>query len=100
MIIQPGKGILPSVNPTQSNQGRPATASARTDTDRYFDKISISAKAGDDAFLMELKSKIFQEVRTATTTGTISALHRQYEEGEYRVDSAAIARKILLLEED
>ena len=46
---------------------------------------------------MELRSKISQEVRTATSSGMISELRQQIQGGTYRVDPSAIAQKMLLL---
>ena len=48
---------------------------------------------------MELHSKLSQEVRTATTTGTLASLEEQVRAGEYKIDAANIAKKLLLLGE-
>ena len=100
MIIFQRNGIPPMSGGSQPGQTRPASeAASKTDTERHFDKITITAKGGESAFLMEMKSRLSQEVRTTTTTGSLAALHRQFQAGEYRVNAEAIARRMLLLEE-
>ncbi len=63
-----------------------------------YDQVTISAHE-DDPFMMEMKSRIAQDVRTATTTGEIRTLHDQVQAGEYKIDAGNIARKMLLLGE-
>ena len=63
-----------------------------------FDSVTLSASGQDNRF-MGLVSKLSQEVRTATTTGTVNALREQVQAGTYKVDAGAIARKMLLLGE-
>ena len=48
---------------------------------------------------MGLVSRLSQEVRTATTTGDITALRQQVASGEYVPDPMAIAARILFLGE-
>ncbi len=48
---------------------------------------------------MELQSKLSQEVRTATTTGTLANLRREVQSGQYQVDARSIAKKLLLMGE-
>ena len=48
---------------------------------------------------MALVSRLSQEVRTATTTGDISALRQQVATGQYTPDPASIAARILFLGE-
>lgn len=101
MIIFSGNGLPPLVGSAQQGKARsPLSSPTKTDVDRHFDQITITPKDGENAFMMELKNKISQEVRTATTIGTIASLREQFQAGEYRVDAASIARKILLLEEE
>ena len=64
-----------------------------------FDQITRSAREGADPYKMELHSKLSQEVRTATTTGTLASLEEQVRAGEYKIDAANIAKKLLLLGE-
>ncbi len=88
-----------------SVQAMPARASSAPSTQkgkasRRFDKVTISGTdTGQSSFAMQLTGRIAQDVRAATTTGTISALQQQIKEGEYQPDPASIARKILFLEE-
>lgn len=64
-----------------------------------FDQVTLSAHEGEDPIKMELQSKLSQEVRTATTTGTLASLHDQVQSGQYQVDARNIAKKLLLLGE-
>jgi len=64
-----------------------------------FDQITLSSHEGEDPYKMELQSKLSQEVRTATTTGTLTALRDQVQSGQYQVDARSIAKKLLLLGE-
>lgn len=64
-----------------------------------FDKVTLSVREGADPYKMELQSKLSQEVRTATTTGTLAALRDQVQAGEYKIDAGNIAKKLLLLGE-
>ncbi len=101
MIIFSGKGIPSLAGIAQSGQTKPASGStAKTNARRKFDQITLTAKDGDSAFLIEMKSRLSQEVRTATTTGTLNVLHQQVQSGQYQADPAAIGRKILLLGEE
>ncbi len=78
--------------------GVPGARAARMPTGpengRNFDKISI---VSGDSFQKQLLGKLSQEVRAATTTGTVSALREQVREGAYEVDPHAIARKLLFV---
>lgn len=64
-----------------------------------FDQVTLSAHEGEDPIKMELQSKLSQEVRTATTTGTLAALRQEVQSGQYQVDARSIAKKLLLLGE-
>lgn len=66
---------------------------------RRFDSITLSG--GDStrsSFEMELRGKLAQEVRTATTSGQVAALREQVQSGTYQVDARETARKMLLME--
>lgn len=84
------------------SQIRPHTAPAAVQTGpsgEKFDKVTISAREGVEPQRLELQSKLSQEVRTATTTGTLSALREQVQSGEYRINAESIAKRMLLLGE-
>lgn len=84
------------------NQLRPHTAAAVEQASRNgesFDKLTLSAKESGDPQRLELQGKLSQEVRTATTTGTLAALRQQVQAGEYKIDAGSIAKKLLLLGE-
>lgn len=76
-----------------------ASAARPGPTAEKFDQITLSAHEGEDPYKMELQSKLSQEVRTATTTGTLTALREQVQSGQYQVDARSIAKKLLLLGE-
>ena len=66
---------------------------------RRFDSITLSGSdSARGSFEMELRGRISQEVRTATSSGQIAALREQVRNGTYQVDPRAIARKMLLVE--
>lgn len=67
--------------------------------DRRFDSIMLSGGDGTrSSFEMELRGKISQEVRTATSSGQVAALREQVQSGTYQVDAREIAKKMLLTE--
>ena len=67
---------------------------------RRFDSITLSGGDGArSSFEMELRGRISQEIRTATSSGQIAALREQVQSGNYQVDPRAIAKKMLLMEE-
>ncbi len=100
---------IPVGNHISAFQGNVQTLPARSSSapsqqkgraSRRFDKVTISgADTGHSSFAMQLTGRIAQDVRAATTTGTISALQQQIKDGEYQPDPASIARKMLFLEE-
>ena len=67
---------------------------------RRFDSITLSNSDGaHSSFEMELRGKLSQEVRTATSSGQVAALREQVQNGTYQVDTRAIAKKMLLMGE-
>ena len=66
---------------------------------RRFDSVTLSDSNTRGSYEMELRGKISQEVRTATSSGQIAALREQVQNGTYQVDAREIARKMLLLGE-
>lgn len=75
-----------------------AQRAEKADSIRRFDSVTISSEGGR-SFEMDLRSRLSQEVRTATSSGQIAALRAQVQEGTYQVDVSAIAGKMLLLGE-
>lgn len=99
MISMPQK-IGPVSGQVRVNQSRSHTpAAAPSHGAESFDKVTLSAREGEDSRRLELQSRLSQEVRTATTTGTLAALRQQVQAGEYKIDAASIAKKLLLLGE-
>lgn len=65
---------------------------------RRFDSITLTGGDGTrSSFEMELRGKISQEVRTATSSGQVAALREQVQSGTYQVDARETARKMLLM---
>ncbi len=85
------------VNQLRQHQAQ-APAQAAHNAEK-FDKVTLSVREGADPYKMELQSKLSQEVRTATTTGTLASLQEQVQAGEYKIDAGNIAKKLLLLGE-
>jgi len=76
------------------SKGQNGSAAAR------FDKVTISGSDNErSSFEMQLKGKISQDVRAATTTGMLASLQQQISEGKYQPDTTAIAHKMLFFEE-
>ncbi len=94
------KNGLPKIGTTAKAAGAKAgsfaAAVTETQAQRHFDQVSINTEG---SFRKELQSKISQEVRCATTTGTIAALREQVQAGSYQVDANEIARRILFMSE-
>lgn len=99
MIHFSRNGIAPVGGPVRTGRAVPAKkAKEAAPAGGKYDQVTISAHE-NDPFMMEMKSRIAQDVRTATTTGEISTLHDQVQAGEYKIDAGNIARKMLLLGE-
>ena len=90
--------IIPVGGAIRTGQTRPAAVAQAGSASHKYDQVTISSH-DSDPFMMEMKSRIAQDVRTATTTGTLNVLHDQVQAGEYKIDAANIARKMLLLGE-
>ncbi len=101
MKIQ-GSNQFSAIAGTMRTHSPRKTRSAEGRTNRVmnrFDTVSIGS-TGRGSVEMELKSKITQEVRAATTPGRLSALSRQIQDGTYEPDAMSIARRMLLLTEE
>ena len=95
--INPVSGAVRGLSQIRTH-GTPASAQP-SGAGEKFDKVTLSAREGEDPYKLELQSKLSQEVRTATTTGTLTALREQVQKGEYRINAESIAKKLLLLGE-
>ena len=82
----------------QTQNAAPQPCASRSGLTRRFDSVTIRS-AGQSPFEMDLRGRISQEVRTATSSGMIAELQRQVQDGSYETDSTAVARKMLLLGE-
>lgn len=98
MIEFSRSGILPVGGPVRTGRAQPARKARTGAREGRYDQVTIHAHE-NDAFMAEMKSRIAQDVRTATTTGEIRQLHDQVQAGEYRIDAGNIARRMLLLGE-
>lgn len=99
-VLTSGYGAISPVAPSKvyrTKAGRDSRAQVTQGANKY-DSVTLSAPTQDSRF-MGLLSKLSQEVRTATTTGDISALRQQVAEHAYTPDPMSIAARILLLGE-
>ena len=78
--------------PPQTNAAQPQKPASYS---RRFDSVTISGESGR-AFAMEARSRLSNEVRTATSTASVAALREEIQQGTYPLDSRAIARNMLL----
>ena len=69
----------------------------KTDAVRRFDSVSIE-NGRHASFELELRGRLKQEIRAATSSGQVAALSDEIRSGDYSPDPAAIARKLLLME--
>ena len=100
MLASPNYNAISPIVPTKvygAKAGRGVRAKASPGGSNY-DSVILSAPGQDNRF-MGLVSKLSQEVRTATTTGDITALRQQVADHTYTPDPSAIAARILLLGE-
>lgn len=64
-----------------------------------FDSVSITPREeGPGSFEQELKARLAQQVRSATTSGMITSLRERVQAGQYQPDPSAIASRIILME--
>ena len=103
MKITTGGGISvsPEVARTYASQTYNLSPAQKGEFSRRFDSVTISGEGnGRSSFALELKSRLSREVRVASSSGSaVAALRDQIQSGAYQPDPAAIARKMLLLEE-
>ena len=100
MLTSPGYGAISPIVPPKvygTQAGRSTRAPVSPGSSNY-DSVTFSAPWQDNRF-MSLVSKLSQEVRTATTTGDITALRQQVADHTYVPDPSSIAARILLLGE-
>jgi len=103
MLRMPDSGSVNYVSRSSLYYNVPAEREARLTQEKgnQYDSVVISESARKaDPFHMELVSRLTQEVRTATTTGDISALREQVASGEYVPDPMAIAARMLFFGEE
>ena len=101
MLTSPGYNAISPVAPSKvysTKAGRGTRTKISSGISNYYDSVTLSAPGQDNRF-MDLVSKLSQEVRTATTTGDITALRQQVADHTYTPDPSAIAARILLLGE-
>lgn len=100
MFIPGGAKINGSTGITRGYPTKSASApqAPKGEFSRRFDSVSISNAGTENAYAMELKGKLTQEVRTATSSDMIAALREQVQNGTYEPDPQEIAKKMLLME--
>lgn len=72
-------------------------------TERNFDEIVIhtsARKVEESQFTDQLSRKLMAGLREPASQDKLTALRQQAEQGTYRIDSDAIASRILLQAED
>ena len=89
-------GLVRTFQPQSFSGAGAAVGAQREDFARRFDSVTITE--GSSA-ARDLKSRLSQEVRTATSTDMVSALRQQIRSGTYQSDPREIARKMLLMGE-
>lgn len=102
MKIPGGNTILPYSNVVQKYKttSSPVKTGTKSSAVKRFDQVTISnADTGQNHFAMQMKSRISQDVQTATTTGTLAALRQEIEAGTYEPDPSEIAKKMLFFKE-
>ena len=103
MKISTGRGISvsPEVARPYASQAYNISPAQKGEFSRRFDSVTISGEGnGRSSFALELKSRLSQEVRVASSHGSTAAMLRdEIQSGAYQPDPAAIARKMLLLGE-
>lgn len=96
-----GAAPMPRAYPQLSYSAVPAQTQ-KVELARRFDSVSISGEAEKSKFAgleNELKTKLSQEIRSSEGLETVQALREQVQQGVYRIDPGAIARKMLLMGE-
>ena len=97
----PGANISATETAARIYQGQSGGAKKTQsgNVDRRFDSVLLSGgNSSRSSYQMELRGKISQEVRTATTSGQVAALREQVQNGTYQFDARETARKMLLVE--
>ncbi len=99
MKIAPNLGSVQSVGASKTYPNIERGNRAGTAHGVNYDSISVSSSNKENRF-MDLVSRLSQEVRTATTTSDIRALHEEVAADRYLPDPARIAASMLFLRED
>lgn len=99
MITSPVNSVNSPLRTAKPRQYTAHTVSGSAPSTENFDKITLSAREGEDPNKLRLQAQLASQVRTATTTGQLAALKEQVKSGEYKIDAGSIAKKLLLLGE-
>lgn len=100
MLTSSGYSAISSIGPAKvyrTKAGRNDRTQVVSGSSKY-DSVTLSASSQDSRFL-DMVSQLSREVRTATTTGDITALRQQVADKQYIPDPMAIAARILFLGE-
>ena len=99
--LQRSAAVSSSNNVTRAYRYSGQTAAAPTESFRAnFDSVDFSTVLkGEEAARANMVGRLTQEVRAATSTGTVQELRRAVAADEYVIDPAAIAKKILFFAE-
>lgn len=101
-MVSPGLGSVPSVGISKTSYTeRGREVCRRAVRGANHDSVSISPPSDKESrFSLELVSALSREVRTATLTGDLRALHEEVASGRYTPDPARIAANMLFLGEN
>ena len=94
-----GANVSAAEAAARAYQGQSGAKLQRSESNRRFDSVTLSEGGVRGSFEMELRGRLSQEVRTATSSGQVAALREQVKNGTYQVDAREIAKKMLLLGE-
>jgi anti-sigma28 factor (negative regulator of flagellin synthesis) len=104
MLSSSGSGIIPPIDSGTTIYTGPKRATPATTTSEVepqYDSASFSSvQDKDSAFQMQLVARLTKEVRTANTTSNIQKFRQAIVSGEYSPDPAAMAARILLMQDE
>jgi len=95
----PATGPVLETGRVYQPQGYASAKTRRGGAASRFDRFTTSAEDARSSFELQLRGRITQDVRTATSSGMVAAVREEIQEGSYTVDPYAIARKMLLMPE-
>lgn len=98
MIVKGTEGYLPIQNAAAQTASM-AAVPRRTAHGSRYDRYSVSTPSEQGGF-RELAASLAHQVRTHNTTGKIQELRSQVRSGQYSIEPAETAARMLLLTEE